>query len=127
MYEPTDAEELEDPYWGYPMRKTMEEERVKEEIAKWLHSHTVKVRQESRPWLEKTPWEDLPKDTRLDTQKSWRDIASQILAIKGIRIEADDQGLPLAGPFSLREAENVRSARQGMLKAGFVKCLPKKI
>jgi len=37
MYEPTDAEELEDPYWGNPIRRTMEEERVKEEIARWLY------------------------------------------------------------------------------------------
>jgi len=40
MYEPTDAEELEDPYWGNPIRRTMEEERVKEEIARWSMRET---------------------------------------------------------------------------------------
>jgi len=53
------------------------------------------------------------------------EIASKILAIDGILIKDDDQGLPLSGPYSLGEATSVRAARQDMLKAGFVKCLPK--
>jgi hypothetical protein len=52
----------------------------------------------------------------------WREKADQILSIKGIRIEAENQELPLSGPYSLREAALVRDARNQMLKDGWVKC-----
>ena len=105
----------------------MEEERAREEIAKWLHAHTVKIRQESIPWLGKTAWEDLPKDTRLDTQKSWREKADEVLAIKlgsrtlkewielykkgKLRIEADDQRLPNNPEPNANDREDVISHR----------------
>ena len=111
----------------------MEYEQVREEIAKWLHDHTVKIRQESIPWLEKTAWEDLPKDTRLDTQKAWRDKADEILSLDGIEIKADAQSLP-EDPFDYasecRESTAYGEAQRDMLKADskgrvWVRVIPK--
>jgi len=59
--------------------------------------------------------------------KIWReeisvtDGTNQILSVKGIRIIAENQDLPITSLMSLREAENVRRARADMLKAGFKK------
>ena len=48
------------------------------------------------------------------------------LKTEGIEIRADDQGLPLSGPYNLAVATFVRQARQEMLKAGFIRVIPKK-
>jgi hypothetical protein len=73
------------------------EQELRENIAKWLHSHTVKVRRERMNWLEETPWEDLTKEYRIDIQKGWRERADEIIAIikeaNYVRL-ADDQSLP---------------------------------
>ena len=98
---------------GYMNKESPEYERVREEIAKWLHNHTVKVRQESKPWLEKAAWEDLPKEYRIDIQKGWRERADEILSIKGIEIQADSQEPPT------RYSADVEQ----MLKVGFVKVI----
>ncbi|HUX48489.1 MAG TPA: hypothetical protein VMV76_04875 [Dehalococcoidia bacterium] len=51
--------------------------------------------------------------------------ATQILSLDGIEIRAENQDLPLSGPYTLTEATSVRQARQDMLKEGFVKVIPK--
>jgi len=51
------------------------------------------------------------------------DIADQILSLKGVRIEADDQSYP---PFPRQDLAHIIIERDRVLcEAGFVKCLKK--
>ena len=88
----------------------MEEERLKEEIAKTLCQ------------IENQCWAEIMERTRVSYLKD----ADRILAIKGIRIESDDQGLPDIPDRYADYQIGYETAQQDMLKAGFVKCLPKK-
>jgi len=74
----------------------MEEERVKTEIG------TIVVRNFGLASLE--------------------EIADQILSIKGIRIESDDQGLPSVRNAVNKSYNDYMLGQEDMLKAGFVKC-----
>ena len=51
--------------------------------------------------------------------------ADQILAIKGIRIEADDQSLPTYNGKTFMGGEKAKFFIKALNKAGWVKCLPK--
>ena len=89
--------------------------QAREDIAKWLHSYTVGVRQQYINSLQQLLWEELSPNT----QEGWREEANQILTIKlgsrtlkewielyekgKLRIEADDQSLPEVPLFSARE------------------------
>ena len=97
--------------------------QAREEIAKWLHSYTVGVRQQYINSLQQLLREELSPDT----QERWREKADQILAIKGIRIEAEDQSRPQAEGFGYDEHwEGYDLCEELMRKAGFVKVLPEK-
>ena len=87
----------------------MEEERVREKIARhlWVNMHLA-----SEPWGKAWDW----------VRGVYLEYTDQILAIKGIRIEADDQSLPA----NIYDDNQYGIAQQDMLKAGFVKVLPKK-
>jgi hypothetical protein len=55
-------------------------------------------------------------------------MAKKILAIKGIRIESDDQDMPdVEGKYGSLTATSCKNTQADMLRAGFVKCLPKKV
>ena len=73
-----------------------EEERVKKEIAKIV--------------LRGFGWVSL------------KDLAIEILSIKGIRIESDDQGLPSVRNAVNKSYNDYMLGQEDMLKAGFVKC-----
>ena len=107
----------------------MEEERVREEIAK----------QAFESYWETSEWK-LATDM---TKEHWRMVADQILAIKlggralkewielyekgKLRIEADDQSRPQAEGFGYDEHwEGYDLCEELMRKAGFVKVRPKK-
>ena len=87
----------------------MEYERIREEIAQVIYS------------------EYLAHKRINDAQDKYhaRHTTDQILSIKGIRIEADNQDLPAFAYGSLDQKYAIQHAREAMLKAGFVKCLPK--
>ena len=123
----------------------MEEERVREQLAEWLHSWVIKDRKNQMPWLEEMPWYTLEPDT----QERWREKADEILAIKlgnrtlkewielydkgKLRIEADDQSLPhielFRGKASMSKIASMLGKGQEICeqlrKGGFVKVLKK--
>jgi len=115
-----------------------EYERVREQMARWLHSYVIQIRQESASWLEKLPFEDLSPDI----QERWLKKADGILSLDGIEIKSDDQSLPenpyyfdANAPFAYMEntdedyakLHTYTEAQQDMLKAGFVRIAPKPI
>ena len=104
-------------------------EEIREEIATWLHDYTTEDRRKLLKFMDKSDWEDLPKEWRIDIQESWREKADEFIkSIKGLRIEADNQDLP-ENPYDLY-INDLRSAKyhswkdcqQDMLKEGWVKC-----
>ena len=115
---------------------TNEYERVREQLARWLHSYVIQIRQESASWLEKLPFEDLSPDT----QERWLKKADDILSIDGIEIKSDDQETP-ESPYHYyskhtRTHQEERNsycdigysrAVDDMLKAGFIRVVPKPI
>jgi len=92
--------------------ETMEYERVREEIAKWLHSYIVKERKEHISWLEIMQWEELSQDTR----QRWCERANEILSIDGVRVEAKDQSLPHDKLLYIHMGDIADEARARMLK-----------
>ena len=86
----------------------MEYERIREEIAQVIYS------------------EYLAHKRINDAQDKYhaRHTTDQILSIKGIRLEADNQNLPEISYFG-ESYDAADEAQQDMLNAGFVKCLPK--
>jgi hypothetical protein len=82
-----------------------------------------------RHWLPGRPSDRLRHFAENYRETIQRDTAQaqldKVLNHKDVLIKDKDQSLPLAGPFTVGEATNVRKARQQILDAGFVKCLPK--
>jgi len=108
----------------------MNEERIREEIAIRLHTteRTILKMTCERSVLN-TSWEELPEKWR----EKFRGNAEQILSIKGIRLEADNQDKPQNPyhPNPLREYDHqiteagmvgYGEAQLDMLKEGWVKC-----
>ena len=99
----------------------MNEERIREEIAKWLRKYI-------KDYGVMNDWEQ----TLTVNPNHFEQRAEQILSIKGIRIEADNQDLPEIPPEHQRRRgiESVYDDgwRDGfewllnMLKDGWVKC-----
>jgi len=56
---------------------------------------------------------------------TYKEKADQILAIKGIRIEADDQSLPTYNSKPFMEGEKAKFFIKALNKAGWGKCQPK--
>ena len=97
-------------------------EEIREEIAIRLHTRERSV---VRITCEKSPlnvsWGDLSEAW----QEQFRKGADQILSIKGLRIEADNQDLPCNA--YLRSEQRIQhrvysESQQDMLKEGWVKC-----
>jgi hypothetical protein len=100
----------------------MTREEVREKIAHWLQEHTH--------YAGNLKWEDFDEDAK----EGFRCQADQILAIEGIRIEAENQDLPSYDlpdkPLAKSEwwsgyATGHIEGKEAMLKADFVKCLPR--
>lgn len=88
----------------------MTEEEIREEIARQLYLLSGFT-------LGDSTWEQLGR------KEHWYMRADQILAIEGIRIEAENQELPLDIRYT-RESGDWYIINK-ILSAGFVKCLPK--
>ena len=92
-------------------------EEIREEIAIRLHTRERSV---VRITCEKSPlnvsWGDLSEAW----QEQFRKGADQILSIKGLRIEADNQDLPDFSSY-ISAAQGLE-IQQDMLKEGWVKC-----
>ena len=105
----------------------IEEERVRKEIAMKLNDVISEL-------LPNIPVRHKLKECTQTEQLFLKAHADQILSIKGIRIESDDQSLPelnlptLTGNRSLEiaMASFAKKIRNDVLDADFVKCLPKK-
>jgi len=93
----------------------MEEERVKEEIARWLYEGDTSAGLSDNEWVQ---W----KTDHLRGYTYKLELADQILSIKGIRIESDDQGLPSVRNAVNKSYNDYMLGQEDMLKAGFVKC-----
>ena len=91
-----------------------EEERVKEEMANLIGKVLFFGREVSDEWIHSQKLDGMPFN---------KERADQILSIKGIRIAADDQTLPIES-LGVPTAEYNTMTR--MLKAGFVKCLKRR-
>ena len=96
----------------------MNEERIREEAIEILGENHYGT----------FDWEAIKRgDNPTVTQKEAKWIAEtidQILSIKGIRIEADNQDLPEHRENNLSDDLMYHEGQQDMLNAGFVKCLP---
>ena len=108
-------------------------EEIREEIATWLHDYTTEDRRKLLKFMDKSDWEDLPKEWRIDIQESWREKADEFIkSIKGLRIEADNQDLPdrkcptpSDDELDFAAYAAYITAQQDMLKEDWVKCRKK--
>ena len=95
-----------------------EEERVKEEIANLIGKVLFFGREVSDEWIHSQKLDGMPFN---------KERADQILSIKGIRIESENQELPEIDTEDLQHLTYIaEEAQQDMLKAGFVKCLKRR-
>ena len=98
-------------------------------------NNTEKVREQIAKTVGEWTWKDNFDGiyvTESDRTRC-RKVANQILAIPGLRVEADDQSLPETLIDELEYGEStctdfrwgVAAAQKDMLTAGFVKCEPR--
>jgi hypothetical protein len=99
----------------------MTKEQIREKIAEKLY-RIAGYTEDFETTFPNKAWHNL----NTETKERWYVKADQILAIDGLEIKSDDQSLPENPYLDEPNGYVYEEGQQTMLKAGFIKCLPKR-